>query len=95
MMAKKKMEDMEEKTMDRKGTIRKHIIDIINEHSPEVMRSFNMNDVMEPGGTRGLLRQRLPDLKHEEKKIFNEVLQDLKNEKILFHKTSKFWARLK
>ena len=54
-----------------------------------------MQKVVDLPGTKGLLRQSLPDLKSEDKKIFREVCQDLKKEGILFHKAADYWVRLK
>lgn len=96
-MAKKKVEK-EELVTDRKGLIRKTLLEVLKDKRLfkggifEAERCFDVSKVVELPGTRGFLREKLSDFKPEEKKIYREVLQDLKNEGVLFHKTGSQWA---
>ena len=93
MVKKNKEEAVLDQPIDRKSIIRNHLIDILEKK--EIKRSFDITEIMESKGRRGLLRKKFPELRHEDRKLFQEILQDLKEEGILFHKSGKFWARLK
>ncbi len=82
--------------VDRKTYLRKKLIEHLEEEFPETDRKFNMYKVCELRHTRGSFRNFLNgDFKPEDKRIFREILQDLKVEKILLHVGGCGWARLK
>ena len=92
-------EKIEEKNKNgRKGIIRDALLKAMKHKSLfkggifEEERCFDMQKVVQLPGTKGLLRESVPDFKPEDKRIFREVLQDFKKEKILFHKTGSLWA---
>lgn len=84
------------KELSRKDFLRESLIEHINEISPEIEHKFNMSKVSEPNHTRGSFRDFMDgDFKPEDKKIFREILRDLKQEGILLHVGGSAWARLK
>ena len=96
MVEKKK--EVKKEIKDRKSVIRDVLLSVMKDKRLfkggkfEEERCFDMQKVVELPGTRGLLRNALPDFKPIEKKVFREILQKLKNEGVLFHKTGTQWA---
>lgn len=96
-MAKKEKE-IKKENKDRKSIIRDVLLSVMKDKRLfkggvfEEERCFDMQKVVELPGTRGFLRDALNDFRPEEKKTFREILQDLRSEKILFHKTGSQWA---
>lgn len=96
-MAKKEKE-IKKDSKDRKSIIRDVLLSVMKDKSLfkggrfEEERCFDMQKVVDLPGTRGLLRNALEDFKPEEKKTFRAILQELKSEGILFHKTGSQWA---
>lgn len=90
---------VEEKPVSRKELIREYLWEIIQAHQPLLERKFTLDLIMDPNGTRGLLRDAMrtdeEDLKSEDKKTVFEILQDLKGEGALVHVSRDYWARLK
>lgn len=97
-MARPKKEVKKEEEKDRKSIIRDVLLSVMKDKRLfkggkfEEERCFDMQKVVELPGTRGFLRDALPDFKPEEKKTFREILQELRGEGILFHKTASQWA---
>ena len=94
----KKEEKIEKNIKDRKSVIRDILLSVMKDKRLfkggkfEEERSFDMQRVVDLPGTRGMLRDVLPDFKQEDKKMFREILQDLKKKKVLFHKTGSLWS---
>ena len=94
----KKDKEIKEKPKDRKSIIRDILLSVMKDKRLfkggkfEEERSFDMRRVVDLPGTRGMLRDVLPDFKQEDKKTFREILQDLKREGFLFHKTGSLWS---
>ncbi len=100
-MAKEKKEfkkEIKEEIKDRKSIIRDVLLSVMKDKRLfkggkfEEERCFDMQKVVELPGTRGFLRDVLTDFKPEEKKTFREILQELRSEKVLFHKTGSQWS---
>ena len=92
----KEFEKKDEQKVDRKEYIRKALIEHLEEIAPEIERKFNMTKVCETQHTRGSFRNFMEgDFKSEDRKLFREICQDLKNEEILLHIGGQWWARLK
>lgn len=95
---KEEKKEIKKESKDRKSTIRDVLLSVMKDSRLfkggkfEEERCFDMQKVVELPGTRGFLRDVLTDFKSEEKKTFQEILQELKNEGILFHKTGSQWA---
>jgi hypothetical protein len=93
---KKEQESTAEVLLSRKDFLRENIVEHLEKTYPETERKFDMTKVCEINHTRGTFRNFMDgDFKAEDKKIFNEILQDLKKEGVLFHVAGKWWARLK
>lgn len=96
-MARKEKE-IKGESKDRKSIIRDVLLSVMKDPRLfkggkfEEERCFDMQKVVDLPGTRGLLRSALGDFKPEEKKIFREILQELKGEGLLSHKTGTQWA---
>lgn len=96
-MARPKKE-VKEETKDRKSIIRDVLLSVMKDKRLfkggkfEEERCFDMQKVVDLPGTRGLLRDYLSDFKPEEKKTFRQILQELKGEGVLFHKTGTQWS---
>ena len=87
--------DKVESIVSRKEFLRENLIEHIEEIAPETDRKFDMSRVCEQSHTRGSFRDFMDgDFKPEDKKLFREILQDLKNEKYLLHVGGRNWARL-
>ena len=85
-----------ESLVSRKDFLRENIVEHLEEICPELERKFSMHDVCEVNHTRGSFRKFMEgDFKAEDRKIFNQILQDLKTEGVLFHVGGQWWARLK
>lgn len=94
----KKEKEIKKESKDRKSIIRDVLLSVMKDKrlfkggTFEEERCFDMQKVVELPGTRGFLRDVLTDFKPEEKKTFREILQELKSEGIIFHKTGSEWA---
>ena len=83
------------KEQSRKEFLRENLIEHLEDIAPETDRKFNMSLVCEQSHTRGSFRDFMEgDFKPEDKKLFREILQDLKNEGYLLHVGGRGWARL-
>lgn len=81
--------------LTRRGRLRECLLQAITKLEPELERSFDMQKIIDLPGTRGRLRDVMPDFKLEDKKLFQEVLNELKEDGTLFHKNRQLWARMK
>ena len=94
----RKKEKIKENIKDRKSVIRDILLSVMKDKRLfkggrfEEERSFDMRRVVDLPGTRGMLRDALPDFKQEDKKTFREILQDLKRKGLLFHKSGSLWS---
>lgn len=92
---KLKKGDVPGEIINRKTYLRENLIEHLEEVVPETERKFSMFKVCELRHTRGSFRDFMDgDFKSEDRKLFNEILQDLKNEGILIHVGGQWWARL-
>ncbi len=88
--------DVPGEVVSRKTFLRDSLIEHLEETYPELERKFSMINVCENHHTRGSFRSFMNgDFKAEDKKIFREILQDLKVEGVLIHVGGQWWARLK
>ncbi len=91
-------EEVKEEVRDRKSIIREALLKVMKDKKLykggvfEEEKCFDMRKVVDLPGTRGLLRDALSDFKPEEKRTFRAILQELKTEGVLFHKTGAQWA---
>lgn len=94
----KDKKEIKKELKDRKSIIRDVLLSVMKDSRLfkggkfEEERCFDMQKVVDLPGTRGLLRNALDDFRPEEKKTFREILQELKGEGILLHKTGSQWA---
>lgn len=87
--------DKVESIVSRKEFLRENLIEHLEEIVPETDRKFDMYKVCELRHTRGSFRNFMDgDFKPEDKKLFLEILQDLKKEGYLLHVGGRGWARL-
>ena len=99
MTNKKEIKKMAESPKDRKSVIREAFLKVTEPYKPQIagessfVRSFDIRRIVDLPETRGALRDYMKVFKPEDKKLFREVLQELKAEGILFHKSAYLWAR--
>lgn len=77
--------------------LKKAVVTVIKKLTPELNRSFDLNKVKVPGGTKGLLRDYLKKkMVDEDRYAFRNIIQELiRKDKFLLHKGGRFYLRLK
>ena len=80
------------------AALKKVVIDMIEEVSPELNRRFDMNILMHPRGSKGLVRDKLGRDKFSDldRYAYCNIIQELiRKDKMLLHKGGRHYVRLK
>lgn len=80
----------------RKEKIKKVFVDLIKTRVPEINRKFSMHDYLAPGGTKGLIREKMNgDFYVDDRYLVREIISELRIEGFLYHVGGNLYSRLK
>ena len=83
VVEKKEKESLAVRLVKRKEHIKETFLECIKKHHPKA--KFNYNTYMFGASARGLLCRALDGFNNNDRKLFQEVLKELDEDKILYH----------
>lgn len=83
VVEKKEKKSLEERLKDRKKHIKETFLACVKEHNSH--SKFNTNTYLSGTGGKGLLCEALKDFNPNDRVIFQELLEELKEDKTLYH----------
>jgi len=93
-------DDKKKKKLTRKDFLKQELVKHLEERYPKTNKHFYLYEIIEPSGgsTKGsfrdYLRKKGDNLTPQDRYIIRDIFQELKKEKVLFHKASDVWVRL-